>query len=121
MITEVPTLSARDFCRGRFVNGKQSCLSGWAMRVTDHPYDENPDRHNDRDSVHKALSAQIEKSEYYVEDRHSVLHSVTPFNDDKKVPMAELARVWNDAMTDLGFDGREVNVNGKEAWGEMRS
>jgi len=81
--TEVPVLTARDICRGKFANTKgRRCLSGWCREV----FSGSTLYH----AAETSLRAETNKP-------------ITWYNDDARNSKAAIARAWNRAMARLGY------------------
>lgn len=89
---EVPLLTEDDFIRGTYHSGDDSkhCLLG-------HIFKSFPDSQVQTE-VQQVMLKHLRRS-------HHVRPATLPtFNDDPKVPLSKLAKVWNTTMKLLGYD-----------------
>jgi hypothetical protein len=83
---EVPVLTARDIHRGALDGPNQThCLIGWCSQSFD-DFDV-------WDTAREKIAGRIGDGRAWISD----------FNDDPATTKAEIARVWNLAMADLGY------------------
>lgn len=92
MPTEVPILSARDFCRGSYGIDGVHCLGGWRMTIF---------RAEAGEQVVVSASNAIHRA--IKETGRTYYGRIPLFNDNPKHPKTLLARVWNRAMYLLGY------------------